>query len=115
MALTRTAPPGTEPVTLDEAKAHLRVTTADDNTLITALIAAARQLVEDFTNRSLITQTWEWRLDAFPSWTLCVPQAPLVSVTSIQYVDPSGVTQVLANTEYLVDAQSQPGRITPAY
>ncbi len=115
MALTRTADAATEPVTLTEAKAHLRVTGTDDDTLIGTLITAARQYVENYLNRALITQTWEWRLDAFSPWTLIVPMAPLISVTSIQYVDGQGTTQTLAVTEYDVDAKSEPGRITPAY
>lgn len=115
MALTRTADAATEPVTLVEAKAHLRVTGIDDDTLIGTLITTARQFVENFTNRALITQTWEWRLDRFYPWTLIVPMAPLASVTSIQYVDGNGDTQTLALTEYTVDAKSDPARITPAY
>lgn len=115
MALTLTTVPGEEPITLAEAKSHLRVTTDDDNALLEALISAARQLVETHTNRALITQTWQWRLDTFPSWGLRIPHAPLVSVSSIQYVDGDGATQTLATTEYTVDAKSDPGRITPAY
>ena len=41
MPLQLITPPAIEPVTLDEARAHLKVDTADDDTLITALIAAA--------------------------------------------------------------------------
>ncbi len=115
MALTRTSDAATEPVTSTEAKTHLRVTGTDDDTLIGTLITAARQYVENYLNRSLITQTWEWRLDGFSPWTLIVPMAPLISVTSIQYVDGEGTTQTLASTEYTVDAKSEPGRITPAY
>jgi hypothetical protein len=44
----------TEPVTLPEAKAWLRVDFTDDNDLITAMIKSARQSVEHFTNRALV-------------------------------------------------------------
>lgn len=43
-----------EPVTLDEAKKHLRVEFNDDDALIEGLIVAARQWAEDFLNRSLV-------------------------------------------------------------
>lgn len=115
MALTLNTAPAEEPVTLIEAKSHLRVTSTDDDTLITTLITVAREMAETFTNRVLITQTWEWRRDAFVPWTLEVPLAPLASVANIQYIDGNGDTQTLASTEYTVDANSEPGRITPAY
>lgn len=115
MALTRTIDATTEPISLAEAKVHLNVTTADDDALISTLILQARQYAENFTNRAFITQTWELRLDMFTPWTLTIPMSPLVSVSSIQYIDGSGVTQTLASSEYTVDAKSEPGRITPAY
>lgn len=44
-----------------------------------------------------------------------LPKPPLVSVTSITYVDTNGATQTLASDQYLVDSVSEPGRVTPAY
>jgi uncharacterized phage protein (predicted DNA packaging) len=41
----------TSPVTLEEAKAHLRVDTTDDDALIGRLLIAASQFVENETNR----------------------------------------------------------------
>lgn len=43
-----------EVVTLDEAKAHLRVDTADDDDLITVLIAAATETVESWLSRVFV-------------------------------------------------------------
>lgn len=115
MALTQTAAPTVEPLTLAEAKSHLRVTIADDDVLITALIVAARTYAEQFTHRAFVTQTWEWRLDAF-RWTfLDVPLPKLQSVTSIQYLDTAGVLQTLAASQYLVDPHTTPGRIAPVF
>ncbi len=115
MGLKLITGPTEEPVSLAEAKAQLREKTTDNDTEITSLIPRARQYVEDFTHRALITQTWELALDAFPAWAICVPKAPLASVTSIQYVDVDGNTQMLASSDYVVDTKSEPGRITPAY
>jgi hypothetical protein len=58
--------PSVEPVSLAEAKAHLRVDVTDDDALITALITAARQSAEHKTRRSLCTQQWSLVLDQFP-------------------------------------------------
>lgn len=66
MATKRVTPPAIEPVTLDEAKAHLRVDINAEDSLITRLISDAREWVERFLRRSLITQTWALYLDAFP-------------------------------------------------
>lgn len=57
-------PPESEPVTLIEAKQHLRIEHSDDDDLITALISAARQHAETFTDRAFMPQTWYLYLDA---------------------------------------------------
>lgn len=67
MSLKISVAPVTEPVSLDEAKLHLRVDLTDEDTLIDTLIAAAREDCEKFQNRAYISQTWELWLDAFPS------------------------------------------------
>lgn len=115
MATKLITAPAVEPVTLAEARAHLKATSADEDVLIQGWIMAARERAESFTARRLITQTWDWVMDRFPCWEMEVPNAPLQSVTSISYVDTAGATQVLDAAKYLVDAKSDPGRITPAY
>lgn len=106
--------PAAEPLTATEVKAHCRVEITDDDTLIESQITAARQLVEKFLRRRLVTQTWDLFLDRFPS-EIRVPYPPLASVTSISYVDTAGSTQTLSSTLYTVDTYREPGRIRPAY
>ena len=61
MPLVIVTPPAEEPVSLAEAKLHLRVDIADDDALITALISAARQAAETITGRQIVTARWnEW-------------------------------------------------------
>ena len=84
MPLSLTAPPAGEPVTLAEAKAHLKLDTSDDDSLVTALITAARARAEWHTGRALMTQGWTLWLDAWPeSGMIELPLPPLVAVTSI--------------------------------
>lgn len=67
MRLIPVSPPAAEPVSLDEAKLHARVLYDADDTLITALIAAARRYCETAIKSALVTQTWTLMLDSFPS------------------------------------------------
>jgi uncharacterized phiE125 gp8 family phage protein len=106
--------PATEPVTVAEAKAHLRVDSADDDALITALIVSARQGAEHITGRALMPQTWELALDKFPR-QINLSRAPLTSITSIKYLDESGVLRTMTEGAYLLDGHSEPARMTPAY
>jgi uncharacterized phiE125 gp8 family phage protein len=120
MALRLITPPAGLPVTLDEAKAHLRVDSTDEDLLITALIQAATSHVQHFLGRALIDQTWELVIDRFPHYhyhrrmEVMLPLPPLIKVVSITYDDPSGVAQVLPESGYTVDDVSEPGWVVPA-
>lgn len=110
-----------------------------DDPLLVLLIASARAHAEQELRRYLVTQTIDAFFDHFPRpdrfmdhhgmdprtadytvrgygpgrYEIRLP--PLQSVTSITYIDQNGTTQVLDPALYLVDAKSQPARITPAY
>src|SRR5262249_39302763 len=58
-------PPTGEPLTLAEAKAHLRLDVADDDTYVNTLITAARQYTEEVCWRGILAQTWELVLPGF--------------------------------------------------
>lgn len=104
--------PSYEPLTLAEAKVQCKVDHSDEDENILMLISTVRQHAETILRRRLITQTLDGYLDAFP---LEIKLMPLQSVTSITYVDTDGNTQTLAADQYLVDAVSQPARISRAY
>lgn len=106
--------PAAEPLALAEVKACLRITGADQDDQISALITSARQHVESETNRVLIRQSRQYTLDHFP-WRIELPKSPLRAVTSIIYIDTSGTPQTLADTQYQVDARSDTPRIIPAH
>lgn len=121
-SLTLTTAPTIEPVSLDDARVHLRLDPDDhaQDAYLETLITAARESVEAHTSRALINQTWTLKLDGFPgSDGLVLPRAPLSSVTSLSYVDDDGATQVWASSNYVVSAPSGPrppaGRLWLAY
>jgi len=112
MALKLTAGPVVEPVTLTEAKAHMRVEFADDDALIAGLVKAARECVESATNRRLITQSWCFYADKVPAPPqFILPLAPIQRVDWVRLWDASDVGTVLAAAAYLSDTVSEPARV----
>jgi len=93
-------PPALEPITLDEAKAHLRVEHDLDDQLIESLISSATNSVELTLNRALINQTWVHTFDKFPGVLTCDLQAGVSSITSITYQDTANVQQTLPADVY---------------
>ena len=112
MALVLVTPPASEPVTLAEAKAHLRVETAADDALIAILITTARQSAEQWLNRALLAQTWRAQWDGAPEGdVLELPKAPLQSVVHVKTYDDADAATVFAASNYFVDTARQPGRV----
>ncbi len=107
---------GSYPVSLSDMRLHLKIDSGmtDDDTLITTLISAATTDCQEFQHRAYITQTRILYFDAFPLF-FSVPYPPLISVTSIDYIDTNGAEQTLDPGQYRVDTGNQPGRITEAY
>ncbi len=116
MALKLVTPPATEPVTLVEAKVHLRVDAVSEDALITSLITAAREYAETVTWRALITQTWKFYCDDWPVGDeILLPNAPLQSVASVKYKDTAGIQTTWGVSNYIVDTDSEPGRVVLGY
>lgn len=116
MGLSITEPAATEPLTLVEAKAHLRVDSTDEDALISSLITAATEYAQGATNRRLIDTAFAYTLDSFPSTGVIVlPETPLIAVQSITYVDTNGDTQTWSNSLYDVKTDTLLGTVRPAY
>jgi uncharacterized phiE125 gp8 family phage protein len=116
-ALNCSTLPTSEPITLEEAQLHLRVTDASEDDYINSLIKSARMQAETYTNRQLMSATWDLYLDRFPTLTGCIelPKCPVTAVSSITYTDGSGVTQTWDSSNYTADLYSEPARVTLAY
>jgi len=116
-ALITAAP--TTAVSLTETKRHLRIelTDTNDDTYLTRLIKVAEAQAEGFTRRVLVQQTWDEWFDGFPAGNFFeLSKAPLLSVTSVSYTDyAESSTSMTVSTDYIVDSDSEPGRIVLAY
>jgi uncharacterized phiE125 gp8 family phage protein len=119
MWLNQTTAPTETPISLDEAKAHLRVLHANDDATITALIAVATEKLDGrrgYLGRALLTQSWEYRLHFFPvCGVIEIPLPPLQSVESVKYIDDAGAEQTLATDQYVVDTATHVGQIRLGY
>lgn len=105
----------TEPVTLAEAKLHLRLDTSDEDSLITAQIKRAREECEHLLGRSIATRTMGLYLDDFPDGAILLPRGPVVSIDWLRYVDTAGALQTISSANYTIDdAQVEPW-LLPAY
>lgn len=134
MNLITLEPPQVEPVTLAEVQQFLRIDpfgspgTHPDDDMLTSMIQAAREKVEQITRRS-----WAWRryrliTDAYPKYEsdccgcwrwdcatrkvyLELPRSPVIAVYSIDYYDDDSELVTVAPTTYRVDAETLPGRV----
>jgi uncharacterized phiE125 gp8 family phage protein len=123
MPLQLVAAPATYPVTLEEARLHLKLDAEgspaahDDDDLVNSLIAACSLRLDGRDGelqRCLVTQTWDLVLDRFPTLGIKIPLPPLQSIASLTYLDTAGDEQTLVeDTDFTVDAVSQPGWVWP--
>jgi len=107
-----TTAPATEPVTETEAKLHCRVDHATEDAIFTRLIEVARIQCEAISGRAFITRTLTAYLDYWPGWCFELPYPPLASITSIKYYDDAGsAAATIDSSNYIVDVNSEPGRV----
>lgn len=108
-----TAPPAAEPVSLAEARAHLRLTHTEEDEAISMLIASARRVVEARTGLRLIAQSWTQYRDDWPADGIAtLPLAPLLSIDSLAVLGADDETaSEIDPAHYLADRASRPPRL----
>jgi len=93
--------------------------TSIEDSYISDLISAAREYAEEFLTRAIGEQKWKLVLDGFPSDDyIDLPFAPLVSVSSVTYIDAAGTSATMSasySNGYIVDTADEPGRVFLAY
>lgn len=119
--LRRIAGPDVEPLTLEQARRHLKLDpdlTAEDED-IADYIVAARERCEDFCKRTWVESTWLYTLDRFPDCDhscyhdprIALPMGPLLDVVRVSYLDQQSVLQEI--TDYQVGPDTVPPWIAP--
>lgn len=129
-ALRVVTAPATEPVSLQAAKKHLRVTQDDQDDLIATYLTAARAWAEDYLGRALITQQLRWYIarehptgaypfvslpfpvTIYPLWypwpdvmhrPLEMPRAPVQTIDRVSYGKWDGTETALDASAYGTD------------
>lgn len=111
MPLLLTAPPLAEPVSLAEAKAHLRITHNDDDAYVSALIVAARRAIEQRTSLRLLQQGWSLFLDQWPQAKVAsLHLSPVMEIDDIITYGEDDTPAVFDPAHYYLDAASRPAR-----
>lgn len=118
MKVLRLTEPTVEPLTLAEAKEHLRVNTNAEDDYITALISAARAKVEDYCQRAFVSADFAILYDGDLPTQDAVLSAPLAGITAISevtYTDAAGAVQTWGASSFIFDAERQTIKPTGAW
>jgi uncharacterized phiE125 gp8 family phage protein len=112
MALVMTSGPAVEPLSLAEAKAHLRIDSSVEDLLISSLITTSRLHIETALSLALVSQTWSYFIDALPpSATITLPLHPIQSVAAVRAYANDDAATILPLTSFQLDTHSKPTRI----
>jgi uncharacterized phiE125 gp8 family phage protein len=112
MSLLLTTPPAVEPVSLAEAKAHLRISHADDDAYISTLIISARRRIETRTGLRLIAQGWSQFFDCWPPFgEIELRVSPVSTVTDLIIYGDTDTPSSVDPAHYFLDATAAPPRV----
>jgi len=103
-------PASTYPVSLTEAKSHLKVDTTADDTYITSIIKAATQLSEEYTNRFFIDTIIDQTCSDFAQLQTLF-KSKVSAVAHVKYYDSDNSLQTLSATIYDTQLQYEPSQI----
>jgi uncharacterized phiE125 gp8 family phage protein len=106
------SPPAAEPVTLADMKLHLRVTHSSEDALISSLIKAAREELEQAAGLALISQGWRLYLDCWPGTrTVLIQKMPVITLSAVTVYDTAGAPSSPPPSGFVLDRFSRPARI----
>ncbi|EQB13243.1 head-tail connector protein [Sphingobium lactosutens] len=97
-----------EPISLEDAKAQLRILSDDEDDVVMAAITDARGWIEDYTGliltRRAVTEVIADFGHDLSTW-------PIVSIDSVDYTDTDGLDHVLVDTNYFAQIARRPARL----
>lgn len=100
--------PDSEPITLAQAKAHLRVTHDAEDAQIARWLRSSREYAEHLAQRSIGRQVLALTLRSFPAKReIPLPMGPVVAVVAVQYRDAAGAWQTMPPADYELAAVGQ--------
>lgn len=113
-SLTVVTGPAVEPVTPSEVAD--RLPGSPELPFLEVLIEGARQRVEAFLGRALVSQTLRLHLNGFPYSTiggsvLPLPRPPLLTVDSVKYYDLDDTEKTVDTSVYTVVTHREPGAV----
>lgn len=101
-------PPAVEPISLTEAKLHLRVDHSAEDAYIGSLIVAARQFSENYQRRAYVQQVYEIAFDKLEK-IIKLPRPPLIAVDEVKVYYKDGTDEDLTGFAY--DNRKEPGLV----
>ncbi len=104
--ISQIIPPGTNCVSLAEAKAYLRISHANDDALITDFIKAAEAAAEKFMRRAIVTQTYQVTYGYLGDNCYSLPYSPAQSVSEVRLID-NNITTALTASDYELSADCE--------
>jgi hypothetical protein len=125
--------PSLFPVGVEDLKSYARIDSCDEDAVLKLMIESGTRLLEEYTGRKFITQTWDLFLDCFPYgrsrvwWDgqrdghinvlngaqgeIEIPCAFIQSVTFLKTIDNDDNEYTFDANEYYVDTSKAYGRI----
>lgn len=101
-------------MTVDQAKAQIRLEHAGEDDLVADLVNVAADQVENYLGLSLISQVVTLYLDAWPAEAIIyLPRGPVALVNSVKYYDTDGAQQTIDPANYQTDLAPRVARVAP--
>ncbi|MDX3928867.1 MAG: head-tail connector protein [Shinella sp.] len=112
MTIAELTPPLAEPITLAQARAHLRLDHGEEDALLEALVRAAREHLEAETGLVLISRTFRLYLDAWPrTRVIQIARGPVQSIESVTVYDALGMPLEVDAAGFVLDGTARPARL----
>lgn len=114
MLVVQNTYPSNLPADFDDLKTNqLRVDNDLEDVVIASKIKAAARIIEQYTNRILLSSTFTAYLDCLPNNNVVeIMKFPITSIDSVKYYNESGVLTTMAlGTDYVIDIKDCPARV----